>query len=393
MKVSNPADVSNASSLKVVRNLISNHVYKGHSFALWRLPQEGQTNLIFTEQELSTVDNLQIEDLEAGFVMASFNRNGPTYYLKADRHYKMINGEIISLKGDDTNTPQENVHQSFSKLNTHLLDFRQPSAQTKHDFISIVERSTEAISDGRFEKVVPSRYKLTQLSGSVDLLDVFENLCHSHPDAMVSIVSTPMGGTWIGASPELLVSIDENQIFKTVSLAGTQLVQPGTNLRSVAWTQKEIEEQALVSRYIINCFKTIRLREFVEHGPKTIQAGNLMHLKTEFEVDMKATNFPQLGSVMLKLLHPTSAVCGMPHEPAMDFLNNNEKYSREFYSGFLGPVNIDNNSNIFVNLRCMQRTNDGIILYAGAGVTVDSTPDSEWEETELKMNTLLASLK
>ena len=76
--------------------------------------------------------------------------------------------------------------------------------------------------------------------------------------------------------------------------------------------QKDIEEQALVERYVISCFKKIRLREYDEHGPKTMIAGNVLHLKTEFEVDMVATNFPQLGSVMLNLLHPTSAVCGMP---------------------------------------------------------------------------------
>jgi isochorismate synthase len=28
-------------------------------------------------------------------------------------------------------------------------------------------------------------------------------------------------------------------------------------------------------------------------------------------------------------------------------------------------------------------------LYAGAGVTADSIPEKEWEETEMKMNTLL----
>ena len=54
------------------------------------------------------------------------------------------------------------------------------------------------------------------------------------------------------------------------------------------------------------------------------QAGNLLHLKTEFAADMTATNFPQLGSVMLKLLHPTSAVCGMPHDKALQFLRDNE---------------------------------------------------------------------
>jgi isochorismate synthase len=206
---------------------------------------------------------------------------------------------------------------------------------------------------------------------------------------MVSFVSSPIIGTWIGATPEVLVSVEDNRIFRTVALAGTKAFTEGTNLKQVAWTQKEIEEQALVSRYIISCFKKIRLREFEEHGPKTIVAGNLMHLKTDFTVDMKATNFPQLGSVMLKLLHPTSAVCGMPLETALDFLKEHEGYNREFYSGYFGPVNVQNNITLFVNLRCMQLFGNQALIYAGAGVTIDSVPSTEWEETEMKMNTLL----
>ena len=128
-----------------------------------------------------------------------------------------------------------------------------------------------------------------------------------------------------------------------------------------------------MERYIISCFKKIRLREFEEHGPKTVVSGNLLHLKSEFKVDMQATNFPQLGSVMLQLLHPTSAVCGMPLNTSIQFLNRHEKYNRQYYAGYLGPVNFNNAISIFVNLRCAQLLEDKAILYAGAGVTIERT--------------------
>jgi isochorismate synthase len=192
----------------------------------------------------------------------------------------------------------------------------------------------------------------------------------------------------LGASPELLVSIDAQDKFKTIALAGTLPYTSGMNLKSVAWTQKEIEEQALVSRYIINCFKKIRVREYVEHGPRTIIAGSLLHLRTDYEIDMKEVNFPQLGSVMLKLLHPTSAVCGMPLEPSLDFLQKNEGYDREFYSGYLGPVNFDGESKLFVNLRCIQIFENTARIYAGAGVTADSDPAKETEEVDMKIQSL-----
>ncbi|HZY80643.1 MAG TPA: chorismate-binding protein, partial [Cyclobacteriaceae bacterium] len=215
------------------------------------------------------------------------------------------------------------------------------------------------------------------------------SLCQRHPQALITLVSTPQTGTWLGASPELLVNVNSKFIFKTSALASTQVYKPGTDLKTVLWNQKEIEEQALVSRYIINnCFKKIRLREYEEHGPRTFRAGNLLHLKTDFSVDMVATNFMQLGTVMLRLLHPTSAVCGMPMEPALKFLEEREGYDRELYTGYWGPVNVDQETHIYVNLRCMRATHGEAILYAGAGVTIDSNPALEWEETVNKMNTL-----
>jgi isochorismate synthase len=270
----------------------------------------------------------------------------------------------------------------------HKLKY-EPSSTEKETFMNVVSEGIRQIENGTLEKIVPSRTQVAPLSPHFDIVNVFQKLCDNIPNALVSFISTPETGSWIGATPELLVSVENKNIFRTIALAGTQAYHEGVNLKTVAWTQKDIEEQALVERYIISCFKKIRLREFEEHGPKTVIAGNLLHLKSEFKVDMQATNFPQLGSVMLQLLHPTSAVCGMPLNNALQFLSQHEKYNRQYYAGYLGPVNFNNAINIFVNLRCAQLLEDKAILYAGAGVTIDSTPENEWIETEMKMNTLL----
>src|SRR4030095_3465179 len=179
---------------------------------------------------------------------------------------------------------------------------------------------------GSFEKVVLSRTLAVETSNGFDVSGAFQNLCALHSNALISFVTIPELGSWLGASPELLVSVEDGRTFKTTALAATQSFTEGINLKNVAWTQKDIEEQALVERYIISCFKKIRLREYEEHGPRTVIAGNLIHLRSDFTVNMKETNFPQLGSTMLKLLHPTSAVCGMPLEPTLKFIKENEDY-------------------------------------------------------------------
>ena len=376
--------------------IILNQAFENdYSFALWRLPNDSTKNLILSYSAKALEPKAIIEDLSSGFIFAPFDKTKNRYYLKADLMFTFSGGELNESVDSHSKSSREWLNEAVAKsiLKTKNRFFYKESekqfSSDKENYEKLVRKGINEIEAGSFEKIVPSRAKYIDLPESFDVIETFEKLCDTYPNAMISFVSIPNVGTWIGASPELLIQVENNHIFKTVALAGTKPFEPGTNIKNVAWTQKEIEEQALVCRYIISNFKKIRLREYDEQGPKTIIAGNVMHLKTTFAVDMKETNFPQLGSVMLQLIHPTSAVCGMPLEESLKFLKENEGYDREFYAGYLGPVNINNNICLFVNLRCMQLTGSKAILYSGAGVTADSVPESEWEETEIKLNTLL----
>lgn len=375
---------------ELLDNLLTFSMEHEYALAAWRTPESEDTTVILTIKPEPFLLTDSFEESGSGFIFHPFDIAQPGIFIKADVQFSFRQGKLQSEQPEN--------QKAMEWLSAHLNGFserqkrRLPPTKLSHhnttDFRDLVQQAIRYIEHGYAEKIVPSRIKHVTLAPSFDVAEAFVRLESAYPNALVSFVYTPKHGAWLGASPETLVSVEKN-IFRTVALAGTQAYQTGTNLKHVAWTQKEIEEQALVSRYIINCFKKIRLREFEEHGPKTVVAGNLMHLKTDFSVDMKATNFPQLGSVMLRLLHPTSAVCGTPLEAARKFLLEHEGYSREFYSGFLGPINMNDASHLFVNLRCMQLFAGEAWLYAGAGVTADSIPEKEWEETEMKMNTLL----
>ena len=388
-----PQERGIAAETEVLRDLLTLSFNQGHSFAAWRLPNHAEKKVLLSFSPTPFDTKSPIENLEAGFLFCPFDRTKPGHYLKADLMFSFRDGQLANPE-----TPLESDSQSWLKSQSGPTratvyytprDPKEVGSDRQQDFLELTRDCIHLIEQGKFEKVVPSRCRTIPLPEGFDTVGCFQKLCEAYPNALISLVSLPHVGTWLGASPEILVSVENKSTFRTTALAGTQNYQPGINLRHVAWTQKEIEEQALVSRYIINCFKKIRLREFEEHGPKTVVAGNLMHLKTDFSVDMMATNFPQLGSVMLDLLHPTSAVCGMPMEAAMDFLKKHEGYEREFYAGFLGPVNIEDHIQLFVNLRCLQLLEHQALCYAGSGITVDSIPEKEWEETEMKMNTLI----
>ncbi len=372
-----------------VENLVPQVLGLGGSFMFWRLPGSDEKTLIVCNACATTFSEVTLEELKPGFVIAPFHPAKEKFFFSADLVFRFKGGEII--EGPDLSNTKYVVKDTLSDLvinSDKKFHFLEKTTIKLSDYSKLVQACIEEIEKGQAEKIVPSKTKEVELPESFDALKTFDRLCEKHPNAFVSLVTSPETGTWLGASPELLVGVDAEEKFKTIALAGTLPYTPNMNLKSVAWTQKEIEEQALVCRYIINCFKKIRVREYAEHGPRTVVAGNLMHLRTDFEINMKEVNFPQLGSVMLKLLHPTSAVCGMPHELALEFLLNHEGYDREFFSGYLGPVNFNGESKLFVNLRCMQLFEKVARLYAGAGVTADSVPEKESEEVKMKIDSM-----
>ena len=393
--IENSERIANISINTFIQSAVESFYNAGFSYAVWKLP--GSNAVYFAASEKPEKwSAVTLEDGNPGFLFSPFDPSATKVFLPADEYFQFDEGQFQSMKGRTMEKIRKGLSASYKAATSgryHILNQSTGSSSDESAFKELVNKCIEGITSSQFEKVVPSRTKQIQLPEGFDIPLLFGKLCERYPSALVSIFSSPMTGTWIGATPEMLVRVDRDQHFYTAAVAGTQPFLPSIDLRTVTWTQKDIEEQALVERYIINCFKQIRLREFEEHGPKTMVAGNVVHLKTEFEVDMKATGFPQLGSIMLKLLHPTSAVCGMPLESSLAFLKLHEHYNRQFYSGYLGPVHINNESQLYVNLRCMQLFGKEALLYAGAGVLADSDPAKEWNETELKMNTLLEVIR
>jgi len=400
--------------------------------ALWRLPNHHDKHLIVSFGEMPRV-SVDLEELPAGFAISPFDNldtNSPadtparTLFLRADIHAVFSDNPARNEVTDSSGANDEAAEQfrnTLADIVKRPTDERSvptrptplPDPDAQEQYVQSVKEAVAAMQRGELRKVVLSRTKRVQFTDAPDAVALFDQLCDTYPTAFISTVYLPeTDQIWISATPERLVSTNADGIFQTVSLAGTQsaLEPDGTpkHPSNAMWSQKEIEEQALVNRYIIDCFKRIRLREYLEEGPKTIIAGNLMHLSTCFTVDTQAVRYPQLGTVMLRLLHPTSAVCGTPRDAAFSRIKRYETHDREFYAGFLGPINIDSSdaqeldygksagstaTNLFVHIRCMKLEGNIATLYAGAGLTEDSDPEREWQETEIKCQTLLSVME
>jgi isochorismate synthase len=216
---------------------------------------------------------------------------------------------------------------------------------------------------------------------------IFNQLCSKYPAAFISLIHIPGVFTWLGASPERLIYLKSN-IAHTTSLAATRPFE-GELPAIEKWNKKEREEQQLVTDFILSVLSDAGIEGIESKGPQSMQAGNLVHLKTDIRFQVtSSTDIKQL----IKELHPTPAVCGLPREKAFKTIRSIEPHSREYYAGYLGLINSDE-LELYVNLRCMRWMNGKPSLFVGGGITAASNPTEEWEETNFKALTLLSVIE
>jgi isochorismate synthase len=400
-----PATTPHRDATARLRHLVAGALRTGRPLAVWREPGRAQPRLLVARSLEASYTGLPpaLDPLApAGFAFFPFqdSDHNPALLLPADVRYDLLQPDTIALApGARELTPGLTAWLTAptpaGPLGWYQSAQPAPPAATEAEYQALVRAGVAAIATKQVVKVVTSRAAHRPLLPGFDPLNSFEALVRQHPRAFVSLVSVPGVGTWLGATPEVLAEVTADGRFCTMALAGTQPLCPGEAPQDAIWRQKEIEEQALVARYIVSCFKQLRLRDYHEQGPRTVAAGQLLHLRTDFEVNLQSVPHPTaLGTDMLRLLHPTSAVGGMPRLAALGFIRQHEGYDRAYYSGFLGPVNVAGPgiSRLYVNLRCLQVRATEAILYAGTGLTIDSDPAREWQETELKMQTVGAEL-
>ena len=303
---------------------------------------------------------------EKGFVFAPFDADDFPF---------------IPLEHSDVFVEKKQVTDFFYDNNvTHSI------SDLGNDFFeNLVAKGVSAIKEKQFLKVVLSRKEEVELT-DFDLEIVFKKMLHHYPSAFNYCFYHPKIGMWIGATPEQFIQTNGTEL-KTVALAGTQI---DTGKKEVFWQEKEKQEQQLVTDFILENLEDL-VKEITISSPYSIKAGTIWHIKTDITAKIKNKNSLQK---IITSLHPTSAVCGLPKLAAKQFILENEGYDRDYYSGFLGELNIDlvtfktQQSDLFVNLRCMKINNSKAQLFIGCGITEHSIPHDEYIETVNKSMTM-----
>lgn len=372
MPVNKKQDLSGNLSLSKLINLC---LEKNIPFVSFRLPEEKNIKTIIQlSGKFSLFESLKEVIGKSGFIYAPFHR-------KTNFPVVLFEPELIVDNDNFTELLYKEI--SAKPIMYPKQTYKSPFESGKEEYLEQADTFMQSFNKV-FNKAVLSRVHLENIPENFDLGQFYISTQEKYPAAFCHLINIPGAGTWAGATPEIFLEIDHDMV-QTMSLAGTQL--KNTTAKEVQWKIKEMEEQRFVSNYIIEIFKRFGIHDFQIDGPQTIQAGNALHLSTKFCFS-KSYIQEQLAD-FIEDFHPTPAVCGLPKAKALELILKTEKHNREYYSGFCGPLNMDEKTNLFVNLRCMKILKEQLALFVGGGLTAKSVPEKEWDETQLKTQTLL----
>jgi isochorismate synthase len=350
-------------------------ISKGLPFAIYCLPGAEKFNIVIQNNNiLNKVDFLDIENT-SGFVIADFDsaQNATSIIIKPD---------FVITEGDDLG----DVIKTIEKLHDcGNYSFAENISISKHDYLERVNYLIGKLQQKELSKVVFSRVLQKELKKKIVISQLLRQLKIKYENAFINLFHLPHIGTWFGASPETLFKRTEANIT-TDALAGTILVDK--NNKTPSWSDKEIEEQQLVSVFIESLLSELGVLDFEKTGPFSIQAGGICHLRTKFSIPHSSLKAKE--GRFIAGLHPTPAVCGLPKAEAFLLIQKAEQHQRRYYSGFLGPWKINIQSQLFVNLRCAELDNNKLNIYVGGGLTASSIAEDEYMETIHKSKTLLS---
>lgn len=352
------------------------------AFALYRLPYANEyVRAVQHKGEVEELHRYTELNGKSGYVMAPFSASADV--------------PILLMHPDETTT--HNVNDEIKRFN----DLHESIAVVENERQEQMERNRYAIDfanfhtqimNGTFRKIVLARCKEIRTQENVNAEMLFLKACERYPRMFIALVSMPRSGTWMMATPEILLEGNGKQ-WRTMALAGTMKLKDdlkdfdipfGDVSKTISWSAKDIEEQRHVATYINEAIEQFTY-DYVEKGPYTCRAGNLVHLRSDFTFTLKEQE--RLGN-FLHRLHPTPAVCGLPKEDVRRFILQNECTARRYYSGFTGILNPESETHLYVSLRCMEIKDHVCVLHAGGGLLRDSIEEKEWEETEAKMETM-----
>ena len=264
-----------------------------------------------------------------------------------------------------------------------------PNQSGWHD--AVVE-TLGAFEGTDLEKVVLARETQLRMEGLIDPVSLLTHLVARSMNAFDFCFHPAPGRAFIGTSPERLYKRIETYV-QSEAIAGTRPRGKSDEedhrlAEELLHSEKDQQEHAFVVDMLRDHFKRFCRTVHVEEGPGILQLRHCQHLRTRVEGLLEDADS---DAALLKALHPTPAVGGVPRETALRWIEEQETFDRGIYAAPVGWVGADA-AEFCVGIRSALISRDLLALYAGAGIVPGSDPQEEWDEVENKMANFMSVL-
>jgi menaquinone-specific isochorismate synthase len=249
------------------------------------------------------------------------------------------------------------------------------------EWLEAVAAAIDLIDDGVLDKVVLARDHALWSKTAFDPILLLSRLVERFPDCFVFLVDG-----LVGASPELLIR-RADRVVSSQALAGSapRSDDPFEDERlgkELLTSDKDLREHASAAASVGRVLGELCERLEREPQPSLVRLANVQHLATSFEGRLTS---PLSALEVAGRLHPTAAVGGTPTDVAIDVIRQLERMDRGRYAGPVGWMESDGDGEFAIALRCAELSGARARLFAGGGIVAGSLPESELEETRIKL--------
>lgn len=284
------------------------------------------------------------------------------------------------------NSSQQPAHTATPNTMLH-----QKKLVERPVFEHSVKLALKAMNSGNMQKIVLSQATEFEFNQQHSPEQLFFTLTRQNPDAYSFLIPVEDNQYIFGASPELLLSRQQQQV-RSNPLAGSRPRSSNTEennrIRNELYhSAKDRYEHQFVIDNIRHQLSKYCNEYSASETPDILTTSTMFHLSSVFQGQLQPSA-PDALNLALHL-HPTPAVCGTPTPVAKQFILSHEGYNRHYYSGLNGWMDAEGNGEWVVTIRNGLLNQNKIRLYAGAGIVAGSDAATEWLETEAKMQTML----
>jgi anthranilate synthase component 1 len=282
---------------------------------------------------------------------------------------------------------------------THDIAIAAPGAEVAPQFSmtspEYLERAETALAHIRAGDIyqVQLGYQVTYAAQRHDL-DVYRRLRAINPSPYMAFL--PLGDTTvISGSPELHVRVEGDELTMR-PIAGTARKTGDThkNAENVAWLRqdaKEIAEHIMLVDLCRNDLGRVAV-------PGTVSVDSLMNVEEYSHVyhlvSTVTARMDETSDVydVVRATFPAGTMTGAPKIRAMEIIETLEKSRRGIYAGVFGVIGFGGFTNLALSIRTIVASPAGYATRASAGIVVDSSPVSEWQETLAKMSSSVRAI-